>query len=95
MQRHCERGIWRRSHNPLASWLEQSCRRANRLWKEPAGHPNRKSGYADPDDPPVASTIVGNENNIYNLAAHSFDFQPNCSLGISRPLCSHILPCGG
>ncbi len=34
-------------------------------------HPNRKLGYADPDGPPVTSTITGNENTLYNLPAAS------------------------
>jgi hypothetical protein len=34
-------------------------------------HPNRKDGYADPDHPPVTSTLVGNESTSYNLPAAS------------------------
>ena len=34
-------------------------------------HPNRKSGYADPDVPPATTTIVGDENTLYNLPAAS------------------------
>ena len=34
-------------------------------------HPNRRNGYADPDGPPVTSTIVANENTTYTLPAAS------------------------
>jgi F5/8 type C domain len=34
-------------------------------------HPNRKSGYADPDGPPVTSTVAGGKDAIYTLPAAS------------------------
>jgi hypothetical protein len=34
-------------------------------------HPNRRNGYADPNGPPVTSTIVANENTTYTLPAAS------------------------
>jgi hypothetical protein len=34
-------------------------------------HPNRKHGYADPDGPAATSTLVGEENTMYNLPAAS------------------------
>jgi hypothetical protein len=34
-------------------------------------HPNRKQGYADPDGPPVMSTLVGGPNSAYELPAAS------------------------
>jgi hypothetical protein len=34
-------------------------------------HPNRKQGYADPDNPPVRSTINSDESTIYELPAAS------------------------
>jgi hypothetical protein len=34
-------------------------------------HPNRRNGYADPDRPPVTSTIVGGQGTIYTLPAAS------------------------
>jgi hypothetical protein len=34
-------------------------------------HPNRKSGYADPDGPPSTSTIVGDDRTLYSLPAAS------------------------
>lgn len=34
-------------------------------------HPNRKHGYADPDNPPVRSSLDGDKNTVYNLQAAS------------------------
>lgn len=34
-------------------------------------HPNRKQGYADPDNPPVRSNLEGETNTVYNLPAAS------------------------
>jgi hypothetical protein len=34
-------------------------------------HPNRKQGYADPDNPPVKSTLNVDENTSYELPAAS------------------------
>jgi hypothetical protein len=34
-------------------------------------HPNRKKGYADPDGPPVTSTVVGTTDTVYTLPAAS------------------------
>ena len=34
-------------------------------------HPNRKSGYAEPDGPPVMSTVSGSESTMYTLPAAS------------------------
>ena len=39
-------------------------------------HPDRKKGYADPDDPPARSTVTGNESTLYAL--------PPASLNIIR-----------
>jgi hypothetical protein len=30
-------------------------------------HPNRKQGYADPDGPPVTSTLQGTADTVYTL----------------------------
>jgi hypothetical protein len=34
-------------------------------------HPSRKKGYADPDDPPVKSTMNADQSTTYNLPAAS------------------------
>ena len=34
-------------------------------------HPDRKNGYADPDGPPVRSTVSGNASTLYTLPAAS------------------------
>jgi hypothetical protein len=34
-------------------------------------HPDRKKGHADPDGPPVTSTLAGGENTQYSLPAAS------------------------
>jgi hypothetical protein len=46
-------------------------------------HPNRRNGYADPDGPPVTSTIVANENTTYTLPAASLTVVRG---GLSDPL---------
>jgi len=40
--------------------------KAQYLW-----HPDRKKGHADPDSPPVKSTLTGGENTMYTLPAAS------------------------
>src|SRR5580693_9478276 len=47
-QRHCERGIWRRSSKPLASWLAPSLQRASRFLKGQAQHNKRKTLLVHP-----------------------------------------------
>jgi hypothetical protein len=34
-------------------------------------HPDRKKGHADPDNPPVKSTVDGGQSTTYNLPAAS------------------------
>jgi hypothetical protein len=36
-------------------------------------HPARKQGYADPDGPPVTSTVAGNADTVYTLPAASIN----------------------
>jgi hypothetical protein len=48
-------------------------------------HPNRKSGYADPDGPAATSTLVGDERTLYTLPAASVTVLRGNVQAVDRP----------
>jgi hypothetical protein len=48
-------------------------------------HPNRKSGYADPDSPAATSTLVGDERTLYTLPAASVTVLRGNVQAVDRP----------
>ena len=48
-------------------------------------HPNRKQGYADPDNPPVTSTLAANEETLYNLPAASLNVVRGNLIAVTGP----------